>query len=242
MNTVVTEVADGIYQLATYVPPADLRFNLYLIDADEPLLFHCGQRALFASTSAALRGLLPPDKLRWVSYGHFEADECGAMNDWLGIASNAQVAVGQLGCMLSANDTAIRPPRALDDGEVIDLGGKHVRFIATPHVPHCWDAGLMYEETTHTLLCGDLFTQAGNGAALVDDVDLVTPALALDDRHHGTALTPQTAPTLRRLAALQPRTLGLMHGPAFRGDAAGALQALADGYAQRFTAACQHVA
>ena len=236
MNTIVTEIADRIYQLSTYVERADLRFNQYLLIADEPLLFHCGQRGLFPSVRAALDKVLAVEHLRWVSYGHFEADESGAMNDWLGAAPAACVAVGELGCMLSANDLAIRPPRALGDGETLDLGGKRVRYFATPHVPHCWDAGLLYEETTNTLFCGDLFTQAGNGAAMTAG-DIVLPALAIEDHYHSTALTPATASTIRRLAALEPTTLGLMHGPAFRGDGKRALDALADGYAQRLEAA-----
>ncbi|TAL74694.1 MAG: MBL fold metallo-hydrolase [Rhodanobacter sp.] len=239
METIVTEVADGIYQLATYIEAADLRFNQYLILADEPLLFHCGQRRLFSSVSSALAQVLPPAKLRWVSYGHFEADECGAMNDWLCAAPCATVAVGRIGCMLSAVDQAIRPPRALADHEVLDLGGKRVRYLATPHVPHCWDAGVLYEETTGTLLCGDLFTQMGNGPALVDG-DIVAAALASEDHHHSTALTPQTAPTIRALAQYQPKALALMHGPVFHGDGAAALRVLADGYAERFTAAIAH--
>ncbi|HEV7123544.1 MAG TPA: hypothetical protein VGN24_08985 [Rhodanobacter sp.] len=236
MDTVVTEIADRIFQVSTYVEPADLRFNQYLIVADEPLLFHCGQRQLFPVVRAALATVIKVERLRWVSYGHFEADESGAMNDWLGAAPAACVAVGEIGCMLSANDIALRRPRALADGETLDLGGKRVRYLATPHVPHCWDAGLLYEELTHTLLCGDLFTQSGQGKAVTEG-DIVTPALAIEDRYHSTALTPSTAPSIRRLAGLEPGTLGLMHGPVFRGDGAHALHALADGYAQRLEAA-----
>ncbi|MEO8986641.1 MAG: hypothetical protein ABI293_01305 [Rhodanobacter sp.] len=236
MDTVVTEIADQIFQLSTYIKPADLRFNQYLIVADEPLLFHCGQRQLFPAVLAALATVIKVERLRWVSYGHFEADESGAMNDWLGAAPAACVAVGEIGCMLSANDIAIRTPRALADGETLDLGGKRIHYIATPHVPHCWDAGLLYEENTHTLLCGDLFTQSGNGKATTES-DIVTPALAAEDRYHSTALTPATAPTIRRLAEYEPGTLALMHGPVFRGNAVRALHALADGYAQRLDAA-----
>ncbi len=236
MDTVVTEIADRIFQLSTYVEPADLRFNQYLIVADEPLLFHCGQRQLFPAVRAALASVIKVERLRWVSYGHFEADESGAMNDWLEAAPAACVAVGEIGCMLSANDIAIRRPRALGDGEALDLGGKRVRYMATPHVPHCWDAGLLYEEFTHTLLCGDLFTQSGNGNAVTEG-DIVTPALVAEDRYHSTALTPSTAPSIRALAELEPGTLALMHGPVFRGDGARALHALADGYAKRMEAA-----
>lgn len=238
MDTAVTEIADRIYQLSTYVAPADLRFNQYLIAADEPLLFHCGQRQLYPSVRAALAKVMPVKKLRWVSYGHFEADECAALNDWLAAAPAACAAVGRVACMLSADDVAIRRPRPLDDGQTLDLGGRRVRYLYTPHVPHCWDAGLMYEETTGTLLCGDLFTQAGNGAATTSG-DIVGPALDLEDRYHATALTPATAPTMRRLAGLRPAALGLMHGPVYRGDCERALRDLADGYAQRLDAAVE---
>lgn len=232
MKTVVDEVAKGIYRLSTYFEQMDFAFNQYLIDAEQPLLFHCGMRGLFPLVSAAVAEVLPPSRLRWISFGHWEADESGAMNEWLGVAPEAQVAVGEIGCMLSVNDLAIRAPKAFADGEALDLGGKRVRYIATPHVPHCWDAGVMFEETTKTLFCGDLFTQIGKSPAL-SEADLIGPALAAEDTFKATALTPNTAPTLRGLAALQPAMLALMHGPAFRGDCPRALEALADAYAQR---------
>ncbi len=237
METIVTEVADGIYQLATYIEAADLRFNQYLILADEPLLFHCGQRRLFSSVSSALAQVLPPAKLRWVSYGHFEADECGAMNDWLAAAPQAQVAHGQIGCMVSLNDIADRPPRMLNNGEILDLGhGKRVRYIDTPHTPHGWDAGLLFEESTATLLCGDLFTQPGNDAALTQS-DIVGPAIQAEDMFQSSSLHPEMGATIRNLAQLAPRTLALMHGPSFAGDGAAALRALADDYDRRAAAA-----
>lgn len=235
MDTNVTEIAKGIYRLSTYIESADLRFNQFLIDAEEPLLFHCGFHRLFPQLSAALSGVIPLDRIRWVSYGHHEADESGAMNDWLEVAPEACVVLGRIGCMLSARDLALREPRALEDGEILDLGGKKVRYLATPHVPHCWDAGLFYEETTQTLLCGDLFTQIGDCKAMTED-DIVGPALQAEDGYQATALTANTAPTIRRLAALSPRTLALMHGPAFQGDGARALRQLADGYELRFKA------
>jgi flavorubredoxin len=158
------------------------------------------------------------------------------MNQWLAAAPDAEVAVGEIGCMISMNDLAARPPKALADGAVLDLGGKRVRYLATPHVPHGWDAGLLFEESTRTLLCGDLFTAIGRHAA-ISSSDPVGPALAAEDVFHATALTPTTARSIRRLAALEPDTLALMHGPAFRGDCAGALGALAEGYERRFAAA-----
>jgi flavorubredoxin len=232
METRITEVADKIYHLSTYVEAADLRFNQVLIDADQPLLFHCGMKALFPLVSAAVSQIIPIEKLRWISYGHHEADESGAMNDWLTVASQAQIAVGEIACILSANDQAIRAPRILQPDEVIDLGGKRVRYLATPHVPHCWDAGLLYEETSRTLLCGDLFTQTGNAPAETE-ADLIGPAFATEELYLATSLTPLTGPTIRALAKLDPRTLAMMHGPAFHGNGKQALLDLASGYENR---------
>jgi flavorubredoxin len=142
--------------------------------------------------------VIPVETLRWVRFGHWEADESDALNEWLAAAPHAEVAVGTIGTMLSGNDQAVRPPRSLGDGEVLDLGTKRVRWIDTPHVPHGWDAGLLFEETTGTLLCGDLFSQAGD--ASITNGDIVAPAVALEDMVSATSLTPRTAPTIRRLA------------------------------------------
>ncbi len=233
METLIDEITNGIYRLSTYIPDADFTFNQYLINTDQPLLFHTGMRSLFPLISAAVARTILLERLRWISFGHWEADESGAMNDWLDVAPQAQVAVGAIGCMLSVNDLAARPPRPLQDQEILDLGSKQVRYLATPHVPHCWDAGLLFEETTKTLFCGDLFTRIGKSPA-VSEEDILGPALAAEDTFGATALTPQTAPTIRRLAALKPATLALMHGPAFRGDCERALLSLADAYEERF--------
>ena len=144
MNTTIDEISDGIYRVATFVPDAGMSFNQFLVTGDEPLLFHTGMRALFPLVSEAVARVMPVDQLRWISFGHVEADECGSMNEWLAAAPAAQVAVGGLGCMVSVNDLADRAPRPLDDGDVIDLGGKRVRWIATPHVPHGWEAGVLF--------------------------------------------------------------------------------------------------
>lgn len=235
-ETGIDEIADGIYRLSTYVPeiapPAGFTFNQFLIRAEEPLLFHCGPRRMFPSVAAAMARVMPVDRLRWIGFGHVEADECGAMNEWLAAAPRAQVVQGGIGCMVSLNDMADRPPRALGDGEVIDLGGKRLRHLDTPQIPHGWDAGLLYEETTGTLLCGDLFTHVGDGPALTED-DVVGPAQAAEDMFGASALTPMTAPTIRRLSGLSPRTLAIMHGSSFHGDGAAALNALADDCARR---------
>lgn len=236
METRICEIADGIYRLSTFVPdiapPCGFTFNQFLVLGEEPLMFHTGLRRMFPLNRDALSRIIAPERLRWIAYGHFEADECGAMNEWLGIAPQAQAAHGQTGCMVSLNDFADRAPRVLADGETIDLGGKRVRFIDTPHTPHGWDAGVLYEETTGTLLCGDLFTQLGNDRALTDG-DVVGPAIAAEDLFKYSALSPAMGVTLRSLAKLAPRTLALMHGPSFRGDGEAALNALADDYERR---------
>jgi flavorubredoxin len=170
--------------------------------------------------------VLPLADLRWVAFSHVEADECGAMNAWLAAAPNAQVVHGEVACDVSLNDLCDRPPRALADDEVIDLGGKRLRWLATPHVPHGWEAGCFFEETAATLLCGDLLTHVGDPAPLTES-DVLGPALAAEAAFHAMTLAPATGATLRRLAALSPATLALMHGSSFRGDGAGALTGLA---------------
>ncbi|MEP7173918.1 MAG: MBL fold metallo-hydrolase [Aestuariivirga sp.] len=237
METKVNEIADGIFRLSTFVPdiapPAGFVFNQFLVLGEEPLLFHTGLRKMFPLTHSAVSRLIPPERLRWITFGHFEADECGAMNEWLAAAPQAQVAHGHTGNMVSLNDMADRPPRVLDDGETIDLGkGKRVRYLDTPHTPHGWDAGVLYEESTGTLMCGDLFTQLGNGPALIEG-DVVGPAIAAEDLFKYSSLNPGMGTTIRGLAKLAPRTLALMHGPSFTGDGGAALRALADDYDRR---------
>lgn len=232
METTVDEIGSNIYRLSTYIPEADFMFNQFLIDAEEPLLFHTGLRSLFPLVSSAVAKIIPVDRLKWITFGHVEADECGSMNSWLLASPHAQVAHGALGCQVSVNDLADRPPRALQDGEVIDLGGKRVRRIETPHVPHGWDAGLLYEETTATLFCGDLFTAVGAGPALTEH-DITGPALSAEDVFGATCLTPATGATIRSLATLQPTTLGVMHGPSYAGDCVQALHDLASAYDDR---------
>lgn len=236
MNTRVNEIADGVYRLSTFVPevaaPAGFTFNQFLVVGDEPLLFHTGPRRLFPLVREAVARVIEPAALRWITFGHYEADECGAMNDWLAVAPNAQVAHGALGCDVSVNDMADRPPRPLTDGEIIDIGGKRLRYLETPHTPHGWDAGLLYEETAGVLFCGDLFTQVGDRPALVED-DIVEAAITAEDLFGYSTLNPDMGRTIRTLADLEPATLALMHGPSFAGDGAAALGALAADYDRR---------
>jgi flavorubredoxin len=233
MKTEVAQIADDIFRLSTFVPdiapPAGFTFNQFLIKAEEPLLFHCGPRRMFPLVSAAMSTIMPVEALRWISFGHVESDECGAMNLWLEAAPQSQVVFNPLGCMVSLNDLADRPPRPVTDDEALDLGGKRVRIIATPHVPHGWEAQVLYEETTRTLFCGDLFAHVGNGPSLVE-TDLLPMAIAGEEMFHSTSIGPATAPTIRRLAELRPERLALMHGSSFEGDASGQLERLAGAY------------
>jgi len=228
----VHEIAPGIHRISTFLPqvgPEGFSFNQFLIEADQPLLFHTGPRGLFPFITEAVAKVMPVEKLAWLSFGHVEADECGSMNMWLSAAPRSQVAFNALGCDVSLNDLADRPPRALADGEVLDLGGKRVRLITTPHVPHGWEAQVMFEETTGTLLCGDLMTQLGRGAPITNH-DVVEAALRAERVFHQTSPGPNAALTLRKLAALSPQRLAIMHGSSFEGDGQKALLALADGY------------
>jgi flavorubredoxin len=239
METTIDEIADGIYRLSTWVPdvapPAGFTFNQFLVAADEPLLFHTGPRAMFPLVSEAVSRIVPVDQLRWITFGHVEADECGSMNQFLAAAPQAQVAHGVIGCMVSLNDLCDRPPRPLEDGEVLDLGGKRVRHVDTPHVPHAWEARVLYEETTGTLLCGDLFTHVGKTEALTSD-DIVEPAMDAEAMFRSTSLAPDTPLVMSRLAELRPTTLALMHGASFNGDCGQALLDLANAYDERYLA------
>lgn len=229
METKIDEIADGIFRLSTFtpdLPPDGFTFNQYLIKAEQPLLFHCGGRALFPLVSKAAKKVLPLNTIRWISFGHVESDECGSMNQWLSVAPKAVIAHGAVACMVSLNDLADRAPRVLANNEVLDLGGKRVRYIDTPHVPHAWESGLMYEETTKTLFTGDLFTQLGRGPA-ISDQSIVKDAIVAENAFHAMALTPDTASTIRRLKDLGAENLAVMHGSCFRGDCGSELEALA---------------
>jgi len=232
METRVDEIAERIYRLSTFLPavgPKGFTFNQFLVDADEPLLFHCGQRALYPAVSTAAARVMDLRRLRWITFSHVEADECGALAEWLDAAPSATVAHGTIGCAIWLNDQSPRPPRALANDEVLDLGGRRVRRLDTPHVPHCWDAGLLYEETTGTLFTSDLFTHVGDPAAVTGG-DIMGPATAAETQFGFTGVTRATGATIRRLAGLAPRTLAVMHGSSFSGAAAPVLESLAGFY------------
>ena len=235
LQTKVDEIASGIFRISTWVPGITehgFTFNQFLLTGDEPFLFHCGMRQLFPLVSAAIAKVIPVEQLRWISFAHIEADECGAMNMLLAAAPQAQVIHGPLACMLSLTDMCDRPPvvSGTEPGDTHDIGGHRLRFIATPHVPHNWESGLWFDATTSTLLAGDLFTHTGQCPALTES-DCIAPALEAEELFHATGLTTNLAPTLEQLAQLTPTTLALMHGASFTGDGAAQLRGLADGYA-----------
>jgi flavorubredoxin len=232
--TRVDEIADGIIRISSYYPEAVLgrgvTVNQFLVLAEEPLLFHTGVRGGFRDTKAALARILPPERLRWLSFGHVEADECGAMDAFLAVAPRAEVAFGALGCALSLDDLlAERPPRSLAPGEALDLGGRRVVAIPTPHAPHNQEAQVLFEQTTGTLLCGDLFTQVGPAQALTSEC-LIERALDAEDVLNSAPLGPSVPDALDHLAGYAPRTLATMHGTSFEGDGAAQLRGLAEAW------------
>jgi flavorubredoxin len=232
LTPTVDEIADDIFRISTWIPdvtPEGFTFNQFLVRGEEPLLFHTGMRIMYPLVAEAVATVVPVESLRWITFGHVESDECGAMNLWLAAAPGSQVAHGALGCDISLNDMCDRPPRALEEGEVIDVGGRRLRQISTPHVPHGWEAQVLFEETTGTLLCGDLFSHVGAPPALTTD-DIVEPAMAAEAMFGATALSPRTGAILRGLGDLEPTTLAVMHGSSFQGDGRKALHELAAAY------------
>jgi flavorubredoxin len=231
MTTRIDEIADGIFRISTAVPipaiPGGFTFNQILVRDAAPLLFHTGPRRLFEATRAAIERVLPVASLRYLAYSHFEADECGAMNDFLALAPGALPLCGRVGAMVSMADVADRPPRALADGEEVDLGRHRVQWLDTPHVPHGWDAGLIWMATASTLLCGDLFTQPGGDLPPVTEGDILGPSQAMRAGMDYYSCPDKARATLARLAELGPDLLATMHGSSFRGDGAALLKALA---------------
>jgi flavorubredoxin len=230
--TRVDEIADGIYRISTALPPTAMpggfTFNQFLIVDEEPLLFHTGPRKLFPTVSAAVARVLPLARLRYVGLSHFEADECGAMNEFLAAAPNAQPLCGRVAAMVSVDDVADRPARALGDGEALALGAHTVRWHDAPHLPHGWECGFLSETSTETLFCGDLFTQGGDQHAPVSEGDILTPSLATLGQFDYFSRTSAARALFHKLIATRPRLLACMHGAAWRGDGGALLDALAE--------------
>lgn len=228
----IEEIAPELYRISTYVPEIDLQFNQFLVKDDEPLLFHTGMKSLFPAVLEAVGKLVDPKCIRWIGFSHFEADECGSLNEWLQIAPAAQPVCSMIGALVSINDFAIRPALGMIDGEVLNTGKRRFRFIQTPHVPHCWEAGLLFEETNATLLCSDLFHQGGDVEPLTESDIIERARKTLADYQAGPMAnympyTKNTDGILQKLAGVKPRTIAPMHGSAYVGDGERAIRDLA---------------
>ena len=228
----VTEIAQDHYLISVYVPEFNLRFNHFLIKDEEPLLFHTGMKQMFPLVRDSVARVLDPATIRWISFSHYEADECGALNEWLQVAPNATPLCGLVGALVSVNDMAIRPARVMGHDEVLRIGRSRVRFRQTPHLPHNWEAGLLFEEVNRTLFCSDLFTHEGDTQPIIESDIVERAKQSLSDGQKGPfanayPYTPLTEPLLQGLAELEPRQLALMHGSVYAGDGGRALRELA---------------
>jgi flavorubredoxin len=236
---VVTEIGPDLYRISIYVPQFDLQFNHFVVDDDEPILYHAGLRGMVPLLREAVATILDPAGLRWISFSHFESDECGGLNDWLAIAPAAQAACSDLGAMVSVNDFSRRPAKGLADGELLVTGKYQFRLCRTPHLPHGWDAAVLFEETERTLLCSDLFHQVGDVEPLTAS-DVVGRSVEAMKAYQAGVLaeyapyTHYTDQLFGKLAALKPKRLAIMHGSSFEGDGARALSDLAAGFKEVF--------
>jgi flavorubredoxin len=229
-GTNIHEIATGVFRINTPVALPNgtgFNFNQYLVTDDEPLIFHTGPRGMFPLVAEAIGKIVSINRLRYVAFSHYEADECGSLNDFLAAAPSAMAVCSQVAAMVSVNDVASRSARALADGEVLRTGRHTFKWLDTPHVPHGWECGFMMETETRTLLCGDLFTQGGAGSTPLTEGDILGPSEAFRQTMDYYAHAPQTGATLERLAREQPLVLACMHGSAWRGDGAALLRALA---------------
>jgi flavorubredoxin len=240
-GTTIHEIEDGIYRISVPVPEADFSYNQFLIVDEEPLLFHTGLRSQFPLVSEAIRKVMPLERLRYVAFSHFESDECGALNHFLAAAPDAVPVASRVAVLTSLADFAERPPRGLADHERLTLGRRTVEWLDTPHLPHGWETGYLFESTTRTLFCGDLFTHGGAKAPALIDSDLLVPAeefrigfstvTGLPDAY---GFTRDTRLHINKLAATNPRTLAVMHGSSWRGregEAANLLHRLGEAVA-----------
>lgn len=230
-GTNICEIANGIWRINTPVevaPGLPFSFNQYLLVADQPLLFHTGPRGLFPLVREAVEHVMPADRLRYIGFCHVEADECGSLNEWLKAAPDSVPLCSAVGALTQVSDLADRPPRAMADGEMLDLGGRQVQWFDAAHVPHGWDNGFLFERVTGTLFCGDLFTQPGEGADAITEGDILTPSEAFRNEMDYFSHRPETGEVLAKLASVRPTTLACMHGSAWQGDGAALLGELVD--------------
>ena len=232
MTTRIDEIESGIYRLSTAVPPDQMpggfTFNQFLIDDEEPLLYHTGLRSLFPTVREAIERILPVSRLRYIAFSHFEADECGTLNQFLGAAPEAVPLCSEIAAMVSVDDYADREARKVADGDRISLGKHEIQWHATPHLPHAWECGHLFETTTSTLFCGDLFTQGGHEHPPLTESDILGPSEEMRAGLDYFSHTRHAASLIEKLAALEPRTLACMHGASWRGDGGALLRALGD--------------
>jgi flavorubredoxin len=227
----ISEIAPDVYRISVFVEDFNLQFNHFLIKDDEPMLYHAGMKLMFPAIKEAVSKIISPSKLRWIGFSHFEVDECGALNDWLQVAPNAKAVCSEVGALVNMGDFAIRPAHAMADNAVLNTGKYNYRFIKTPHLPHGWDAGVMFEETNGTLLCSDLFHQNGKVKDITDQDILALHKSSLIEYDQGPLMeyspyTKNTTKVLNSLAELNPNTLATMHGSSFNGDCSQALKDL----------------
>lgn len=231
-GTRIDEIANGIHRISTVVPPPAIpggfTFNQYLIDDDAPLLYHSGPRKMFPMIRDAIESVLPVRSLRYIGFSHFEADECGSLNDFLDIAPGAEPLCSQIAKMVSVDDIALRPAHALGDGEELALGSHTVRWIDTPHLPHAWECGHLFETTTSALFCGDLFTQGGHQHDPLTRDDILEPSEEMRSKLDYYSQTRDVHRLMEKLADTSPRVLACMHGAAWEGDGARLLRQLAE--------------
>lgn len=229
-GTRIDEIAHGIYRISTAVPPETMpggfTFNQYLVADAAPLLHHTGPRKLFPTVRDAIATVLPVESLRYISFSHFEADECGSLNDFLEVAREAEPLCSMIAKMVSVDDMAMRPARAMADGEEIELGTHVVRWIDTPHLPHAWECGHLFETTTRTLFCGDLFTQAGHAHPPLTSEDILESSEAMRGAMDYFSHTVRVVELTEKLAQTAPKVLACMHGAAWSGDGAALLRQL----------------
>lgn len=229
-GTNVHEIADGIYRINTPIStiPGGFSFNQYLVLDDQPLLFHTGPRKMFSLIHEAVESVIPAKHLSFIAFSHFEADECGSLNEWLAAAPQSLALCSQVATMVSVNDVADRPARPLADGEVVTLGKHCVKWLDTPHLPHGWETGYMMETETGTLFCGDLFTQGGMGTVPLTKNDILEPSEAFRVPFDYFSYSARAPMLIDKLARENPVTLACMHGSAWTGNGADLLHALGE--------------
>ena len=228
----VTEIAPDLYRISVFVPEINLQFNHFVVDDEEPLLFHTGLKDMFPLVMAGVAKVVDPSRIRWISFSHTESDECGSLPEWLQAAPSATPVCSQIGALVNRDFVStVREARGMADGEMLETGKYRFRFLRTAQLPHGWDAGVLYEETEQTLLCSDLFHQNGPCEPITESDVVERARNSLREYEAGVLAdyvpySPRTDQAMQRLAELNPRTLAIMHGSTYVGDGERALHEL----------------